>query len=300
VNTGGRHDERHDQCGRETVGRHVAEHDANASPSQPAEGVEIATDRVGGQASRGNFGISLKHGRRREQFQLKIVGQLQLTLEPLLLQIALNQPGILHRCANLIGHCAHQLTIIQREAIPPDPIGQIDNAYATKLAARRGITDGDADEGLPAIAPVIAAVRRRRDRVDRIEGDDALFAKDAGRDRALIVHLYGPQPFGIEAAGADCAQRPTGFVVHHDRGTAGADYGADLARDDLSGLLQPHGTAQNLADRIEKIDLLVAPGQLLGHSRPLPFDFQQRTENRSDAGSGTLQVIGLLARNLHP
>ena len=132
VDARGRHHQRHHQSGGEPVRGHVAQHDANPAPSQATEGVEVTPDRVGRQTSRRHLGVSLKHGRRGQQLQLEIVRQLQLSLQPLLLQVSFDQPGVLDRRTNLVGHCTHQLSVVQGKAISADPVGQVDYADAAE------------------------------------------------------------------------------------------------------------------------------------------------------------------------
>ena len=67
------------------------------------------------------------------------------------------------------------------------------------------------------------------------------------------------------------------------------DHGAHLARDGLGGLLELDGLAQDLADRVEEVDLLVAAGQLFGQKRALPLGVEQRADDRQQAGRRRLE-----------
>ena len=102
---------------------------------QPAEGVEVTADRVGRKAPGRDLGVSLKHGRRRQQFELEIVRQLQLSLQPLLLQVSIHQPGVLDGGADLVGHRTHQLPVVQGKPISADPVSQVDYADAAEPGA---------------------------------------------------------------------------------------------------------------------------------------------------------------------
>ena len=130
------------------------------------------------------------------------MGQLELALQPLLLEVALHQSGVLHRGADLVGHGTHQLPIVQREAVAADPVGQIHDADAAELGARRGIADRHTDEGVAPVAPVAAGVGEDRRGVERIEGHDPLLAKDPGGDRASSSTGTGSSPSGSKPRAA--------------------------------------------------------------------------------------------------
>ena len=93
--------------------RHVAQHDADPAAAEPGEGVEVAAHRVGREAARRHLGVALQHAGRREQLELEVVRQLELVAEPLLAAVALHQPGVLHRRADLVGDRGHQLPVAQ-------------------------------------------------------------------------------------------------------------------------------------------------------------------------------------------
>ena len=61
MDTGRRHDERHDQCGGEAVRGDVAQHDTDPLVAEPAEGVEVTANRVHGTADRGHLSVALQH-----------------------------------------------------------------------------------------------------------------------------------------------------------------------------------------------------------------------------------------------
>ena len=104
--------------------------------AQAAEGVEVAAHRVGRQASRGDLGVALEHRGRRQELELEIVGQLELPLQPLLLRVALHQPGVLDRGADLVGDRAHQLPVVEGEAVAADAVGQVHDADAAEPRCR--------------------------------------------------------------------------------------------------------------------------------------------------------------------
>jgi hypothetical protein len=74
------------------------------------------------------------------------VSQLQLALEPLLLRIALREPRIFDGRPDLVGHCADQLAIIQREAISADSISEIHDAHAPHIGAWSSVGDGNTEK----------------------------------------------------------------------------------------------------------------------------------------------------------
>ena len=58
--------------------------------------------------------------------------QLQLAAEPLLLEVALDQPGVLDRGADLVGDGGHQLPVAQGEAVAAQPVGEVDDPDAAE------------------------------------------------------------------------------------------------------------------------------------------------------------------------
>ena len=127
--------------------------------AEPGEGVEVAADAVrpGGRWPP-TCGVALEHRGRGQQLELEVVGQLQLALQPLAAEVPLHQPGVLDGGADLVGHRRDQLASEGVKVSPTEPVGEVDDADAAR-AARRGVADRDAQEGL---APVAARVMRTR------------------------------------------------------------------------------------------------------------------------------------------
>ena len=137
MDAGGGQHQRHHQRGGEAVRGDVAQHHADPAAAQPGEGVEVAAHRLRRQASRGDLRVAVQHRRRRQQLELEVVRQLQLAPEPLLPQIALDQPRVLHRGADLVGDGRDQLPVARGEAVAADPVGEVDDADAAQRRARR-------------------------------------------------------------------------------------------------------------------------------------------------------------------
>ena len=103
---------------------------------QAEEVVEIAADRFGGAAARGDVGLRRDHRGRRQQLELQVVRQLQLAPHPLLAQVLLDEPRVLDRGADLIGDGGDQFAVTRREGVFALPIRQIDHADGRGHAAR--------------------------------------------------------------------------------------------------------------------------------------------------------------------
>ena len=280
VDAGGGHHQRHHQRRGEPVRGDVAQHDADTPAAQPREGVEVAADRLGGQASGGHLGVPVQHRGRRQQLELEIVGQLQLPAEPLLAQIALHQARVLDRGADLVGDGRDELAVARREAVAADAVGEVDDADAAHRQSRGAVGDGDAEVGPSLVAAIVAAVAGDVGRLLGVVDDGALLAEHLRRDRAVVVHPHRPQALQLEPARRDGAQHAGDVVEHHDGRPLRADHGAHLAHDGPGRLLELHRLPQDLADRVEEIDLLVAARQLLGDEAALPLAFEQGGDDR--------------------
>ena len=75
-------------------------------------------------------------------------------------------------------------------------------------------------------------------------------------------------------------------IVHQDRAAPCADRLRDLLEDRRGGLLERDRAPQNLGDRVEKVDLLVALGELVGGV----LDFERRLEVLPDDGGEEARV----------
>ena len=130
--------------------------------------------------------------------------------------------------------------------------------------SRRAIADRHAEERLAPVSSRGVGSRRVGAWIGGIVRDHPPLAIHPRRDRALVVHADRLQPVEPEAPRRHGPQHAGRLVEHHDRRAPGADHGAHLARDRLGGLLEPHRLSQDLADRVEEVDLLVPAAQLLG------------------------------------
>ena len=74
--------------------------------------------------------------------------------------------------------------------------------------------------------------------------------------------------------------------MHEDRGAARADRLRDLLEDERRGGLHRHRAAEDLADRVEEIDLLVSLGELVGGV----LDLERRLQRMRDDGQQELQI----------
>ena len=65
-----------------------------------------------------------------------------------------------------------------------------------------------------------------------------------------------------------------------------ADDGADLAHDRLRRFLEVDGVAEDFADGVEEVDLLVAAGQFLPDLDGAPLAVEQRAEHGAEPVRG--------------
>jgi hypothetical protein len=214
------------------------------------------------------------------------VRELELVTHPLLPAVALNQPGVLHRRADLVRHRGHQLAVAQREAITAEAIGEVDDAHAAERGPRRPVADGHAEKRVPAIAARLAAVGGHHVRRGRVVRHDAALAVDPRGHGGVVVHPHRHQTVEPEAARGHRAENGRVLVVHHDGGPPGAHDRAHFVRDDLGGFLELDGLAEDLADRVQQVDLLVPAGQLLGEEAPLALCHEQCPDDRQQRGGG--------------
>jgi hypothetical protein len=92
--------------------------------------------------------------------------------------------------------------------------------------------------------------------VERPEHAGGEAVRVAGRHRRDRVDVDPLGRHGLQGVGH--------AVVLEDRGAGGAHRLADLAQDRGGGLLQGDGAAEDLADGVEEVDLLVALGEFPG------------------------------------
>ena len=151
------------------------------------------------------------------------------------------------------------------------------------MAPGSRIADGNAEEGVAAVAPVSAAVGGNRGGIRRVEGDHTPLAEHLGGHRAVVVHLDRTQSVRGKSPSSYGTKLATCVVVDHDRGAPGTDDRAHFPHDDLRRLLQPYRSPQDLADGIQEIDLLVAPRQLFRHVGPPALRVEQRSHERHHA-----------------
>ena len=264
--------------------RDVAQHHPDPSAAEPAEGVEVAADRIRRQASRRHLGVAVQHRGRGEQLELEIVRQLQLPAEPLLPRVALDQPGVLHRGADLVGHRGDQLAVARREAVAADPVGEIDDADAAERRAGRAIADGHAQEGLPPVPAVAGAVARDVGHLLGIVDDDRA-ARGTPWPRPSMSSSTGHRREAVDAealAPPRCgAARIASSYTMIDARRAPTTR-AHLAHDGPGRLLQPHRLAQDLADGVEEVDLLVAAASSSANEAALPLGLEQGRDDRRE------------------
>ena len=90
-----------------------------------------------------------------------------------------------------------------------------------------------------------------------------LRAEDARAHAARIVDADRRNGGEIDAERGDGAQRIRRAVVHEHRRAPRADRLGDFAEDRLRRFVERDGAAEDLADRVEEIDLLVPLGELV-------------------------------------
>jgi hypothetical protein len=134
----------------------------------------------------------------------------------------------------------------------------------------------------PAVAARLAAVGGHDVGIRRVVRHDPSLAVHLGRDRAFVVHRHRGEAVEPEPARGHRPEHAGRLVEHHNRCAPRADDRAHLAGDRLRGLLELDRLAQDLADGVEEVDLLVAAGQLLAQKRPLALRLQQRADQRQE------------------
>ena len=180
----GTHDQRHDQCGRESVPRHVTDHDSHATTRELQYLIEVSPHRFGRQDSgrRVDAGYA-RDG--RDELHLEIVGQLHFPGDSLPGQTFLNQSVVLESRADLTRDRGEEFLITRREPSPTAPADQVDDAHGFGVTALRREANGNGeprilrlDRGLPDLI-LVCLVRRADQRPP--------FLEDAGRNRCGIV-----------------------------------------------------------------------------------------------------------------
>ena len=136
MDAGRGHDQRHDQRGREAVGRDVAQHHPDPAARQPGEGVEVSAHRFGRPESGGHLRHALQHGGRGQQAELELVGQFQFALEPLPAEVPFDQPGVLDGGADLVGDRGEEPHVGGGKGVGPEPVGEVDDPDAAGLESR--------------------------------------------------------------------------------------------------------------------------------------------------------------------
>ena len=262
VDARGRHHECHDQGGAEAVARHVADHHADAVAAQVQQVVEVAAHRLGLAAARPDVGARGDDEGRRQQLELQVVRQLQLAPHPLLAQVPGDEPRVLDRRADLVRDRRHELPVSGGERILAQPVGQVDHADRPAARARGGVQHGDGEERLAAVVPALGTPRVHGLGVGRVVAHDPHLTEHARRNRAGVVHFDRVHGLRLHAARRDEPEHALLGIVHQQRGATRPHHRGHLAQDALRRLVQPDGVAQDLADRVDQVDLLVALGQL--------------------------------------
>ena len=185
---------------------------------------------------------------------------------------------ILQRRADLAGDGGQQLAVPGREGAPSLAPEQVDDADRARLPRLRRVLDGHREGRFGA----------------QVGGERGMAAVSARADDRLAVteHARGEHvPGGVErpvqsgdSFGGDLVQQPVAGVVDPQRAAAGAQDVADFVEDDARGFAQLQDRAQDLADRIQQVDFLVARGQLAAEEVDFLFGIQDPDELASRRG----------------
>jgi hypothetical protein len=111
--------------------------------------------------------------------------------------------------------------------------------------------------------------------------------EDASRNATLVADGDWRHRFWADTDRRDDEQRIRGGIVHEDRRAPRADRVRHLAKDRPRRFVERDRTAEDLADRIEQIDLLVTLGEL---ARRVLY-LHRRLEVLRDDGQHEVEVI---------
>src|SRR5215218_4874830 len=254
----GAHRQRHDERGLVAVTRDVADHRADSSTRQAIQVVEVAADVFGGHHSRGDGGFGRDVSRVGEKLHLQVVRELHLLLQPLLIERPPNEARILDRGADLRGDRRDELLITGGERLPRPPIREVDDAE--RLAAVLGGPENGHGEHRALPEPFLGLAQH----LAFLDDDGVQGAEDVRAHTAAVVEGDGPDRHAFAAKACDDGEGLRIGLVHEDGGSPCPDGLAHFAQDGGGTLLERHRAPQDLADRVEEIDLLVALGELVG------------------------------------
>jgi hypothetical protein len=128
----------------------------------------------------------LGHGK---EFHLKVMSQLHFPSHPLLGQAFPDEPMVLQRRAHLAGNRSQELLVAGGETTSGPPPSEVDDANGSGFPGRRGVPDGNTEEGFTRLH------RHRQTILDRCRlgnDDGTSFSKDLGRHRFPIRHGQRP------------------------------------------------------------------------------------------------------------
>jgi hypothetical protein len=274
------HGQRHDERRAVAMARHVADHHAGARRTEPEEMIEVAADAFRGQHARRHLRFRRDDRRARQQPHLEVVRELHLLRELLLRERLPHQPRVLDGGADLRRDGRDELLVAGAELLARAAIRQIDDAE--RLAAVGcGPHDRHGEHAAASIGALAVVFL-----LARVDDDRVLRAEHARRHAPRIADGDPRRLLQRRAEHRDRVQRVGWFVVHEDRRAPRAHRLRDLDQDGRGGLLQRHGAAEDLADRVEEVDLLVALGQLVRGVLHL----ERRLEVLRDDGRQELQV----------
>ena len=214
--------------------------------------------------------------------------QLQLPAHPLLAEVALDQARVLDRRADLIRDGGDELAVTRGERVFAGPVGQIDDADGRGDPARGRVDDRDREKRETAVGSLDGVWRLLRAGVGGVVTDYPHLAEDARGNRPRIIHFDRRHIAQLHAAGGDETQDMAARIVHQQRRAARADHRRNLAQDSTGGLIQPDRVAEDLADRVDQVDFLVAPRQLGRDLGRFLFRLQHRADDVGELGGGAL------------
>ena len=220
---------------------------------------------------------------RLKQPHLKVVGQLHLVRHPVPRPALAEQSMILERRADLAGDGGQQLAVPGREGAASPAPEQVDDTDRARLPRLRRVLDGHqkgrfgAQVGGGRRMPAVAA-----------GADDRLPLPEHPRGEHFPRGIKRPVQSG-DSFGRDLVQQSVPGIVDPQRPAARSQNVAYLVEDDPCGLSQLQDRTQDLADRIEQVDLLVAGGQLAAEEADFLFRIQDPDQLRADEIGGRRQ-----------
>ena len=285
----GRPQRGHEEGGADALARHVGQGDADAAGADGDEIIIVAADLLAGFVPPGQIELVVSRDLLGQEVALDLGRQRQLPLHLLLLQVVLDEQGVLDLDRGQVGQQGQQAEIALGERPDERQTVGVEDADDFLVVPERN-AQGRADAGLDD------ALTGHETRVGRGVGDDhgELLLVGHGHDAPADLDLLALQGGVVDADGLDLQPRRTAFLEHQDAAVH-RDIGADDPHDVFEELAQRPVQEEGLADFADDRGDLPLFGMVLGRWAAGPRPAQQvlQGDDRVDVGR-TDGVVGHL------